>query len=128
MSAESEITAALRAIPDFALAGGRFAVHQDVFPQPPAVPAWPAVRFNRVSGATYLDVCGDGGEDTDDIRFQVDVVVSTTADARNDLMRRVRAALAEARFYAQGPSTNDWDAETKTFRATIDVTTYREPA
>lgn len=121
MTVETEIAAALRAVPALAAA-----VHQDVFPQPPAVPKWPAVRFTKVSGTPYLDMCGDGGEDTDDVRFQIDVVSSKSADERNDLARQVRAALSAAWFLPQGSTTNEYDAETKTYRGTIDVISHRE--
>lgn len=121
MTVETEIVTALRTVPALALA-----VHQDVFPQPPATPKWPAVRFVKVSGTAYPDVCGDGGEDTDDVRFQIDVVSGKSADERNELMRQVRAALSAAWFLSQGSASNEYDAETKTYRGTIDVVSHRE--
>lgn len=100
-------------------------VHPDTFPQQPTVPAWPSIRYTVVSGTAYPDLCGDGTSDEDDARVQLDIVC-LTATERHTLTEQVRAAMKTMVPPAimESPPSSTFDAETKTFRCTIDYTIY----
>jgi hypothetical protein len=118
MTIESDLAACLKTIPALALPGGKFAIYQDVFPQPQAKPTWPALRFTIIGGAIYHDLEGAGDEETDDVRVQIDVVAETTA-ARREIWNAVRAAMKAYPQPAvlQGSPAFSYDGETKTYRA-----------
>lgn len=95
------------------LVGNR--VSEDTFPQPPAVPVWPAIRYS-FSTSPVIDSCGDGDDDTALREVQLDLV----AEKRTDI-RALRLAVRTAMKTFDPPATcnNDFatfDAETKTFR------------
>ncbi len=118
MSIETAITAALSAIPALQR-GGETAVYQDAFPQPEGgAPVWPAVRFTLTGGTVYEDLCGDGDDNADDVRVQIDVVAETTAE-RRAIWDAVRAAMKTVVPPAvlQGPPVMSPDMETRTYRA-----------
>lgn len=121
MSIDTDLFARLETIPALALAGGKFAAYPDTFPQPPAVPVWPAVRYTISGGTVYGDLCGDGDEETDDVRIQIDAVAETSS-ARRALWDAVRAAMKGFPTPAvlQGSPVFSYDAETKTYRAMAD--------
>jgi hypothetical protein len=123
MTLESDIVARLKSIPALAPVSPSkgFAIHADTFRQDSKVPVWPAVRYTVVGGTTFPDLCGSGSEDADDVRVQFDVVALTSTE-RSALWRAVRAAMETFTPPAilQGPATNQYDSETKTYRATGD--------
>jgi hypothetical protein len=96
-------------------------VYPERFPQPPATPTWPSIRFNFAGGAPAIDLDGDGDESTDDQRVQIDWVAKTDAE-RATLTPLIRAAMKtiDPPCVMQGTPTETWDAETKTYRATAD--------
>jgi hypothetical protein len=106
-----------------ALVGSR--AYPDRFPQAADGGTWPAIRYSTVGGAIWPDISGAGTEETDDVRFQVDVVASTAA-ARDALVRQVRAAMATFTPPAvlDGPARTEFDEETKTFRGSLDFIVY----
>jgi hypothetical protein len=103
-----------------------------VFPQPPAVPVWPAARFTFVGNTPYAALCGDSDIDADDVRVQIDIVVSTSQADLHTLRRAVIAAMS-AMVVQTGesplPSTREldlyeYDSETKTHRFVLDFVLY----
>lgn len=102
-------------------------VHRLVFPQPPALPVWPAIRYSFVSVTVSPDICGDGGEETADYRLQIDVVSAEAsgASAFSSLCASVRAAMATLLpTYVWDSEFEDFDAETKTYRLSADYLVY----
>lgn len=53
--------------------------HVNQFAQPPAQPTWPAARVFVASVAPDVGLCGDGGEETADVRIQIDFAVEEGA-------------------------------------------------
>lgn len=96
-------------------------VYPDRFPQPPAQPTWPSIRFTLIGGAVAADLCGDGTEESDDQRVQIDWVANNDAE-RAALTPLIRAAMKtiDPPCVMQGTPTETWDAETKTYRASAD--------
>jgi hypothetical protein len=105
-------------------------IYEGTFPQPPAVPVWPAARFTFVGNTPYAALCGDSDIEADDVRVQIDLVVAETAGtaALHTLRAAVIAAMS-AMVLQSGetplPSTRDtdlyeFDAETKTHRFILD--------
>lgn len=103
-------------------------IYEGVFPQPPAVPVWPAARYTFVGNTPYAALCGDSDIDADDVRVQIDIVVQTSQADLHTLRRAVIAAMS-AMVVQSGesplPSTRDtdlyeYDAETKTHRFILD--------
>ena len=91
----------------------------NTFPQPPAVPTWPAIRYS-LRGNPIQDLCGEGDDDTADMYCQLDVVATTYA-AMDALRLQVKSTLESfsppARL--EGWSV-EYDAETQTHRAIMD--------
>ncbi len=87
------------------------------------MPTWPAIRLVVVSSTPYPDACGDGGDAGADFRLQIDI--ASAASAGESAIQTLRAS-ALAGMAALGPEyildgeQNDFDAETKTFRCTLD--------
>jgi Protein of unknown function (DUF3168) len=108
MTLEDALFAALKT-----LVGNRVA--PVIFPQPPAVPTWPAIRYS-IETTPIVDACGDGDDSTSDARVQLDVVAKDFPSVRS-LRLQVLAAMgafdppAVLQF-----STGEYDEETKTFR------------
>lgn len=120
MSVESDVIDAIK---------GRFSnrAYHNAFPQPPAAPVWPSARVTVVSVTPDADVCGDGGEETADVRVQIDIVVDASAgysalkvlqaDVMQDMSALDPPAIWDAvRF--------DFDAETTTHRCSLDYLIY----
>jgi hypothetical protein len=109
MTIESNLVAALKS-----LVGNRMSPIS--FPQPPAVPTWPAIRYTTISNVPLHDICGDGDDETSDLRVQLDVVATTKA-AANALRLQIMAAM---RLFDPPAlleiSTEAKDEETKTYR------------
>jgi hypothetical protein len=108
MSLEDDLFNALRS-----LVGNRVA--PVIFPQPPAVPTWPAIRYD-ISTTPIADLCGDGEDETSEHRVQLDVVAATFPQARS-LRLQVMAVMA----VFDPPAIiqfgfSDYDEGTKTYR------------
>ena len=100
--------------------GGR--CFPDTFAQPDGgLPTWPAIRYQVIGGDVHADICGtgDGAEDT--LLIQIDLVASTHA-ARETLIAQVRGAMAALTTPTtlDGSPRNEVDAETKTYRSSLD--------
>ena len=103
-------------------------IYEGTFPQPPAVPVWPAARFTFAGNTPYPALCGDSDIDADDVRVQIDLVVQTSQADLHALRRAVIAAMANMVLQSGEtplPSTRDtdlyeFDAETKTHRQILD--------
>lgn len=102
------------------LVGGR--CYPDTFDQPDGgLPAWPSIRYQRIGGDVHADICGTGNGDGDTTLIQIDVVASTHA-ARETLIAQVRAAMEAfgTPTTLDGSPRNEYDAETKTYRSSMD--------
>jgi len=99
-----------------------------MFPQEP-LPTWPAIRYTPVGGTAWADACGSGDGTLDDARVQIDSVAHSYDGARQ-LAQLVRAALTSFNPPAvtESPALFDFDAETRTFRASQDFTFYPSSA
>lgn len=96
-------------------------VHRSTFPQPPATPTWPAIRFTRVSGTNPADICGTGDQNTDDVLYQLDIVALTFAE-----VDALTAQVVTAMMTFPHPNTrtgrrdDPYDPDTKTERTSLD--------
>lgn len=105
-------------------------VHEGQFPQPPAVPVWPAARFTFVGNTPAPSVCGDTDPDADDFRVQVDICVSAAdGTAALSALRRAVILAMQSPVVQAGedtlPSYREtdlyaYDSETKTHRQILD--------
>lgn len=86
-----------------------------IFPQPPAVPTWPAIRYS-IDSNPIADLCGDGDDTTADTRVQLDVVAKEFAQVRSLRLQVLSAMRTFAPPAVLQFSTGDYDEETKTFR------------
>jgi hypothetical protein len=98
--------------------------YPEIFPQG-KLPVWPAIRYSFVSVVPAAAICGDGGDETADTAVQIDCVAETFAECRE-----LRADVMAAMVLFDPPammenSFGSYDAETKTFRTTLDYTVYR---
>src|SRR5678815_3100490 len=113
MTIEADIFTALKS-----LVGNR--VSPNEFPQPPAVPTWPAIRYTIIDTIPVVDICGDGDDSTATPRIQLDVV-ATTYTAVRALRLQVMAAMRTFTPPAiLDSSGGDYDPETKTYREQLD--------
>lgn len=96
-------------------------VYPVTFPQAPAVPVWPAIRYTPTGGQVQNTSCGDA--DSPDISIQIDVVATTFA-AVITLTESVKTAFNT--FSVPAVLDNypifEYDAETKTHRAILQYT------
>lgn len=113
MSIENSIYSALKS-----LVGNR--VSPVTFPQPPAVPVWPAIRYTIISDVPFNDLCDDSDDETPEKRIQLDIVASTFTAVRA-LRLQVRAAMKmfDPPCLLENTSS-EFDAETKTYREIMD--------
>lgn len=98
--------------------------YPDTLEQSATAPTWPAIRYSLISEEPDVSLCGDTPESADP-RFQIDCI-DMTKEAAVSLRASVKAALATL---TDPPavcvnSFNDYDADTKTYRASIDVIFY----
>lgn len=117
MTIEADVQTALQGFVD-----GR--CYQDTFPQVPAIPVMPAIRFTVISVVPPVDICGDGGDETADVRVQIDIVAVSVA-----VRRTVRAQVMAAMAVFTPPAI--WDGEqrlyepdTKAYRSSLDYLIY----
>lgn len=107
------------------LVSGR--VYRRKFPQSPALPVWPSIRYTFVSTTPGQDLCGDGGEETADFRVQIDVVMLESAGetAFSNLCTAVKTAMQDFRpIWVWDSDFEDYDPDTKTNRLTADYMVY----
>lgn len=96
--------------------------YPDTFEQPSGgMPTWPAIRYQLIGGDTHADICGTGDGEQDTVLVQIDIV-STTHAERETLRTQVRVAMDAFPSPAtlEGSPRNEFDAETKTYRASLD--------
>lgn len=113
MSLETALFTALKS-----LVGNR--VSPVTFPQPPAVPTWPAIRYTFISTVPIEDLCGDGDDETAEALVQLDLVAPTFSAARAlrlQVMSAMRTFDPPARLQN---SAGEYDADTKTYREQLD--------
>jgi len=97
-----------------------------VFPQQPKLPVWPAIRYTRISATPVITLEGDGGDETADSDFQIDLVALNNAQLvalRAEVMARMKAILDPVQPVWTGESA-EYDFETKTHRCRLDYTFY----
>lgn len=100
------------------LVGNR--VSPNEFPQPPAVPTWPAIRYTIVDSIPVVDICGDGDDLTATPRVQLDVVATTYTAVRALRLQVMAAMRAFSPPAILDSSGGDYDTETKTYRERLD--------
>lgn len=104
-----------------ALVSGR--CYPDTFAQPSGnLPDWPAIRYTLIGGDTHPDICGTGDGSADTPLVQIDIVTATHAE-RETLRSQVRAAMAalvNPPCTLQGAPRNEYESDTKTYRASLD--------
>lgn len=113
MSLEESIYSTLRS-----LVGNRVAPIE--FPQPPARPTWPAIRYSFISTIPVQDICGDGDDATAEPHVQLDIVAEDFDSARAlrlQVMAAMQSFTPPARL-ENSFSTKDFD--TKTFREILE--------
>ena len=117
MSVESEVFDALKG-----LVANR--CYPDAFPLTPPTPAWPAIRYSLVSEVPAPMLCGDTELEANTTRIQLDLVATTAAAVRSlrDSVIGAMAALATPAIREGGFS--GYDAETKTYRLSMDYALY----
>ena len=116
MNLEAELFNALKVL----VPGER--VYQDIFPQPPSLPTWPAIRFTLVSGVNQADICGTGDVDTDDVTYQIDVVAETAQQVKavTDLVIATMRNVFPHPNVRVGLRSDPFDVSTKTYRRSLD--------
>lgn len=99
-------------------------VYPLTFPQPVSDATWPSLRYSIISVDPGTDLCGDGGGVTSDTRVQFDIVAKTFAQMRtlrlqvlSELEDFVPPAIYSGEF-------EEYDADTKTYRASLDYVFY----
>jgi hypothetical protein len=113
MSVETSLFTALKN-----LVGNRVA--PVIFPQPPNIPTWPAIRYTIIDSVPIVDICGDDDDQTAETRVQLDIVALTFAAVR-DLRLQVMAAMKTFDPPATLQlSSSEYDFETKTYREMLD--------
>lgn len=96
----------------------------NTFPQPPAVPVWPAIRYTFVSTTPVVDLCGDGDDSTAEPRVQLDLVANGYKEVR---LLRLQVMAAMRLFVPPAildGSFSDYDPITKTHWETLDYLFY----
>lgn len=94
--------------------------YPSTFPQPPAVPTWPAIRYTVISSEPVPDICGTDDGETDATEVQIDYVAKTygAAVALRELGRA--ALMVTDPPCVRGSGFETFDAETKTHRVSDD--------
>lgn len=124
MTAQYDIALNLKAALN-PLVSGR--VYRLIFPQPPAQPVWPAIRYTFVSVDPESTWCGDGGEQTANYRLQLDIVdlESKGFTSFNSLCDAVKSAIQSSLpNYFWESQQEDFDKETKTLRMVLEYTIH----
>ena len=94
------------------------------FPLTPPNPQWPAIRYTPISIVPPAALCGNGGDDASDFRAQLDLV-AVNYSAVQALRTSVMAEMVDFEPPAILENSFDgYDAETKTYRVTLDYVIY----
>lgn len=93
------------------------------FPQPPAVPTWPAIRYSIERNA-LVDICGDGDDDTAEQTVILEIVATTDTAARALRLQVLAAMKTFDPPATAGFSRGEEDVETKTFREIQEFTIH----
>lgn len=117
MSIETDLYDALEP-----LVAGR--CYPQVFPLTPPKPTWPAIRYSIVSEVPAVAMCGDSEDEANDTRIQLDCVAQTFAEARALRLAVIAALVNFDPPCTRESSSMDYDAETQTFRVTMDYVFY----
>ncbi|WP_219209451.1 DUF3168 domain-containing protein [Variovorax boronicumulans] len=127
MSLEKEIFVALKGlvpVPVVPPDPPQWRVYPLTFPQAPAVPDVPAIRYVFVSSEVIEDLCGDDGDNTPNTRTQIDLLERTFPLARALRLQVIAAmgSLATPTRFAGG--FDDYDPELKLYRCSLDFISY----
>lgn len=104
-------------------------IYARTFMQPNGkLPDWPAIRFVFITPEIDGDICGDGGDDIANWHLQLDI-----ADAANKgelAFQTLRSAVMSAMnslgsHYIWSGQRDEFDAETKTNRCSLDYVVYQ---
>lgn len=120
MSLENDIFSALKS-----LVGNRVAPVE--FPQPPAVPTWPAIRYTIIT-TPIQDICGDGDDSTSEQRVQLDVVAATFDGARTLRLQVIAAMQGFVPPARMESSISTKDQATKTYREILEYSIHGSTA
>lgn len=94
------------------------------FPLTPPNPQWPAIRYTLVSTVPMIALCGDSGDEAPDTRVQLDLVAATYTAVRVLRQSAMAAMVGFSPPAILENSVDEWDAETKTFRVTLEYVIY----
>lgn len=123
MSLEAEIFAAVKAF--FAVPGGStHRVYPLTFPQSPTTPEVPACRYVFISSEAIEDLCGTDGDATSNTRTQIDILDKTFVGARALRLQVIGAMSALPTPTRLAGGFDDYDAELKLFRCSVDFISY----
>lgn len=118
MTIEADLFTALRSLVDDR-------VYPITFPQTGAPPVWPGIRYTLISVVPAIGLCGDSGDEAADTRVQLDIVDSTYSAARTLRLDVLDAMAAFTPPAILENSTDEYDAETKTYRCAVDYVVYK---
>lgn len=121
MSLENDLFATLKS-----LVGNRMTPNK--FPQPPAVPTWPAIRYTFISNVPFVDICGDGDDTTSEPRIQLDLVATTYPSVRSLRLQVMSAMSSFTPPATLQNSSGEYDSETDTHREMLDYIFYGSSA
>jgi len=95
------------------------------FGQSGTTPVWPAIRYTIISAAPIVSLDGDDGDETADLRIQLDIV-TLTYPATQTLRAQVMAAMKSSfgNVMVWDGEFNSYDAETKTYMCQMDYLFY----
>lgn len=103
--------------------------YQRTFMQPDGgLPPWPAIRFVFASADPGSTICGDGGDADADYRVQIDLAdeYGKGEAAFQALRAQVLAAMQTlGPAYVWAAQRDEFDAETKTLRCSLDYLVYQ---
>lgn len=122
MSLETEIFAAVKGL--FPATGGAFRLYPLTFPQSPTIPEVPACRYVFISNEPVEDICGTDGDATSNTRTQLDILGKTFAEARALRLQVISAMSGLATPTRLAGSFDDYDAELKLYRCSVDFISY----
>jgi Protein of unknown function (DUF3168) len=93
------------------------------FPQPPAVPTWPAIRYS-IETLAVIDICGDGSDETAETTVILDIVALTYTAARALRQQVLTAMKTFDPPTIAGFGRSEYDVDTKTFREIQEFTIH----
>lgn len=115
MTLEADLFSALKS-----LVGNRMS--PNTFPQPPARPTWPAIRYTIIDSIPVVDLCGDGDDATATPRIQLDLVAEEYTAVRALRLQVLPIMQSFSPPAILEFSSSLYDAETKTHREILSYT------